>query len=348
MFKKIKKFYLDSLSACNEDCLFCTKKDGRVPQRNLTTEESKREIKKAAQEGFQELHFDGGEPTLRNDLAELISFAEKLGFKKICILTNAFKFSNKNFTKKIANAFQKTRPTFSVSLHSHKKEVSEYLVNTSNTFEKTIEGIQNLIDIGAYVFIYHIIAKQNYKDLAGFVEFISQKFPKTCGEQLAVNSFAVNCSRTINYIIFSFIYPTGAALKNKHIFPKLSLVEPYLLKASNLCQKKDIRFGISSCGMVPLCFLKGYEQYIIAQQALDQPQNIKLASRDSQTQYQLATKEFHTKTKVKPKQCNSCLLNNYCAGLWKAYAEMYGTEELKPIRDKRQVEKIRQILKTNF
>jgi len=326
---KYRKFYLDSISTCNEDCLFCIKKDGGIPQRNLTTEESKKEIRKAAQEGYQELHFDGGEPTKREDLSELISFAEILGFKKICVLTNALKFANKNFAKRIISSYQKTRPTFSISLHSHKKEVSEYLVNTSNTFGKTIEGIQNLIDIDAYVFFYHIIAKQNYKDLAGFVEFISQKFPK------------------IKYIIFSFIYPAGAALKNKHIFPKLSLVEPYLLKALNLCQKKDIRFGISSCGMVPLCFLKGYEEYSINQQILDQPENIKLVDPSKETQYQLATKEFHKNSKIKPRQCNSCLLNNYCPGLWKVYAEIYGTEELRPVRDKKRIEKIRQVLKNS-
>lgn len=322
MPKRIKKFYLDSLSSCNEDCLFCTKIGDQKLQRNLNTEECKKEIKKASQGHYQELHFDGGEPTLRDDLPELIQFAEELRFKKICILTNALRFSNKNFAGKIVNSFQKTRPTFSVSFHSHRKEISEYLVNTPKTFEKTIKGIHNLINLGGYVFLYHIITEQNYRDLSDFVKYIPRNFP------------------AIKYIIFSFIYPAGAALKNKHIFPQLSKAQPYLLKALNLCQKKYMSFTVSSCGMVPLCFLKGYEKYPIIQQILDQPENIKLVSGNTKTQYQLATKEFHKKTKTKPRKCNSCLLNNFCPGLWKVYADIYGTSELKPIKSKRRYQEI--------
>lgn len=324
MSKRIKKFYLDSLSNCNEDCLFCTKKGEERPQGNLNTRKCKEEIEKAAREDYRELHFDGGEPTLRNDLPELIQFAEKSGFKKICILTNALKFSEKTFAEEIINSFQKTQPTFSVSLHSHKKETSEYLVNTLHTFGKTIGGVQNLINLGAYVFLYHIITRQNYQDLSDFVKYISRNFPE------------------IKHIIFSFIYPAGAALRNRHIFPKLSKVEPHLLRTLKLCKEKDISFNIASCGMVPLCFFKGYEQYPILQQIVDQPENIKLINEDTETQYQLATEEFHRKTKIKPKQCNLCLLDNFCPGLWEVYAKSYGTEELKPVRDRKRLEKIKQ------
>jgi len=329
MFEKVKKFYFSSLSSCNENCLFCVKRENKDPEITLNTEECKKEIKKGYEENYQELQFDGGEPTLREDLPELISFAEDLGFRKICILTNALKFSDKKFATKIVSAFRKTQPSFSVSLHSHKKEISEYLVDTPNTFEKTIKGIKNLLNLGAYISIYHIIARQNYKDTPGFIEFLSNRFP------------AIKC------VIFSFIYPAGAALKNKHIFPKLSEVEPYFLKALDLCKKKDIFFSISSCGMVPLCFFKNYEQYFIAQQIIDQPENIKLIDGKVKKQYQLATKEFHSKSKIKPEKCNICLLNNYCAGLWKIYAQIYGTEELKPVKDKQRLRKIREFIKEN-
>ena len=322
-----KAFYFASLSACNENCLFCTRKGDSPPLRTLTTQECKEKIAKAAKEGYTDLEFDGGEPTLREDLPQLIRFGEEVGFRKIIILTNGVKFSEKNFSRKIVSAFRQAKPVFCVSLHSHQKEISEYLVQTPDTFEKTLKGIKNLLNLKAKVVLYHIITKQNYQKLAEFVEFVNFHFPQ------------------IKDITFSFIYPAGAALKNKQIFPKLSKVEPFLLRAFKLCEKKNIFFNLTSCGMVPLCFLKGYEHYLVVQQILDQPQNVKIVDPANEDQYQLATENFHQQTKIKSVQCKSCLLNKFCAGLWKFYVGLYGLNELRPIKDKKTLKKVEKFSK---
>jgi len=204
--------------------------------------------------------------------------------------------------------------SFSVSLHSHKKNISEKLTGSKNTFSKTITGIKNLIKGGAQdVSIYHIITKYNYKDLPSFVNFIHKISPQ------------------IKNITFSFIYPAGAALKNIKIFPQLSKVEPYFQRAAYLFKKYGINFSLSTCGTIPLCFLRGYEDVLLKQQDLDQPENVGLVDAKKDVKYQLATKEFHQKTKIKSAECSRCFYNKKCGGIWRFYVELYGIGELKPI-----------------
>ncbi len=324
--------YFSSLQECNEKCLFCVRGGKEKPIRYLTTDECKKRIKEAAQEGWKSIRFDGGEPTLRNDLIELLDSTKKYGFEEIGILTNAVKLADRHFTEEITNIFKKRNGRrikffFGVSLHSHKKEISEYLVDTPDTFEKTIRGIQNLVDLGVYMSIYHIMTKYNYKDLPSFVDFLHTKFPQ------------------IRNLTFSFIYPAGAALQNQHIFPRLSDLELYLYEAMERTREYKINFSISTCGTIPLCYLKGYEIYTINQQRMDQPENIGLVDSGQKTRYKLATKKFHRETKLKSSRCSLCLLNKLCSGIWRVYVERYSIEELKPVTDKTFYKTVRVDLK---
>lgn len=313
------RMYFASLHKCNEDCLFCVRRGDEEPVEYLNTKESKEEISKIAREDWQTLEFDGGEPTLRKDLPELIRHAKREGIEDICILTNAVALSNKNWAEKIVEALESDigEPnfsySFSVSLHSHKKKVSEYLTNSKETFEKTLQGIRNLIELGAEVSIYHIMTRQNYKDLPEFIDFLREKFP------------------AINFIVFSFIYPAGAALNNKQIFPQLSKLEPYLMETLQKCEREGINYNLSTCGTLPLCYLKGYEYITINQQRLDRPENVGLLDSKKKARYKLATDEFHEKSKVKSKKCELCYLNSLCGGLWGVYADLFGVDELQPI-----------------
>ncbi|MBU0579816.1 MAG: radical SAM protein, partial [Candidatus Margulisbacteria bacterium] len=75
---------------CNNHCLFCV----QGKNRELYGNKSCAEIKKAinlARKTCQDLVFTGGEATLRNDFLELVSYAKKLGFRYICVITNGIK-----------------------------------------------------------------------------------------------------------------------------------------------------------------------------------------------------------------------------------------------------------------
>jgi MoaA/NifB/PqqE/SkfB family radical SAM enzyme len=73
---------------CNLRCQMCGvwSSDSRV---ELTTEEWKEVFRQLRQEEIKYLYFAGGEPLLREDLADLVSFAHSLGFRVI-IATNGY------------------------------------------------------------------------------------------------------------------------------------------------------------------------------------------------------------------------------------------------------------------
>ncbi len=318
------KLYFASLRECNEKCLFCVKGGENEPTEYLDTQKCKKEIARAAKEGWKHIFFDGGEPTLRSDLPELMDFARISGFKEATLLTNAVKLSDKSLASEIMEIGRRRgfSMNFSISLHSHKKEISEYLVGKNDTFDKTIEGIGNIIREGGNISIYHLICRYNFKDLPGFVDFLHRKFPET------------------RNICFSFIYPEGAARENRHIFPRLSEVESYLQKALEKTEKLGLTFTIATCGILPLCYLRGYEIHTINQQKTEKPENVKIIDSAKEENFILATREFHEKTKVKSKRCDLCLLNGMCSGIWEFYTGIHGVEELNPVVNKDSFESI--------
>lgn len=288
----------------------------------LTNFEAKKILIDKIEEGYQEVVFTGGEPTLRPDLGNLVEFSKIIGYQKASFLTNAVNFSDKKKVAEIHKSFSNGfYISFSISLHSHIKKISEKITNTKNTFSKTIKGIKNIIKAGFdNITIYHVITVYNYSDLTEFVEF-------------------VDCLlRGVKYrtITFSFIFPQGAAMDNLEIFPRLSKVQPHIRKAIRKCKTRGIDCSLSTCGTVPLCFLKGNEDVMIRQQELDRPEKIRLVSRNQDEGFQLSTKDFHNKTKIKLEDCKKCLYFKKCAGIWKVYAEKFGVGELKPILRKKK------------
>jgi organic radical activating enzyme len=69
-------------------------------KRELTTEEWKTILQKAWQAGIPQVVFTGGEPTLRDDLAELIRSAEDLGLVS-GLLTDGLRLANKKYRQEI-------------------------------------------------------------------------------------------------------------------------------------------------------------------------------------------------------------------------------------------------------
>jgi len=318
------RLYLASLYECNQDCIFCVRKGDNEPIKFLDTQEVKDVLTRKRKEGYDEVIFDGGEPTLRKDITEVLDFVKQNQFRSASILTNGVLLSDAQLAKKIISIGNARNFSIglSVSLHSHKEKISDKLTNAPGTFAKTIQGIKNLISDGcSYLSVYQVITEYNYRDLPSFVNFIHSNFPP------------------INHITFSFIYPAGAALSNIHIYPRLSRVAGYLRRALSLCKKYKIKFNLTTCGTIPLCFLKGYENILIDQQEKDQPENVGLLDSGQDQGFQLATKEFHKKTKIKTPQCLECFYNDQCGGIWRVYVEKYGTGELRPVLRKTKTRK---------
>jgi MoaA/NifB/PqqE/SkfB family radical SAM enzyme len=315
-----QQLHLSITGACNQSCLFCVK--GGDPQAELPLAECLKVILEKRRLGAETLFLDGGEPTLHKDLAAVVRGAFKCGYGKVHVATNATQLADMKLVSALAASSprEKKRLFFSVSLHSHKKKVSESLT-AAGGFDRTLAGLENLLACGFSVSVYHVITTLNYRSLEEFAEFIGERFPRLQG------------------ITFSYIFPSGHALKNFHIYPRLFRVEPFFSKALARMKEKGLRVEMSGCGMIPLCLLGG-NKWLGARQFYGANQdNACVYDSNKDEPFLLASDSFSHEHKEKSPSCRKCLLDRICGGIWKVYSCRYGTAELKPVR---RLEKIRE------
>ena len=124
---------------CNSRCIFCS-----VPPFNAqpSFEELKQRIIKLKNQGTTNLILGGGEPTIRKDLIEIISFAKSLNYKTITMQSNGILLNSKT---KIDKLFSAGLSELCISFHSHINKIYDELTNTKGSYHKALEtlGILN-------------------------------------------------------------------------------------------------------------------------------------------------------------------------------------------------------------
>lgn len=288
--------------ACNVKCVFCNipSESGLYP-----ISLSLAEIKNNADEIFEKdprpkISITGGEPTIREDLAEIAGYLKKKGARTIEIQTNAIMLDDNRFVKKLKKAG--INKAF-VSFHSHLSRIHDLLIFKNGGFEKCARGIKNLLDNGIEVILNPVVNSLTYRDLPEYIDFVHKNFPK------------VNC------ISLSVVQPNQRAIKNKKIIPRYGDVSPFVEKALDLADKYDITVNNPNCGL-PLC-VGGWHKRL--DRCLDYNENLALKKN---------LKSAHPRRlidKIKPASCRKCGLNEFCNGVWREYANLYPLTDLKPI-----------------
>ncbi|MBU0758344.1 MAG: DUF362 domain-containing protein [Nanoarchaeota archaeon] len=287
--------------SCNQDCLFCT--TGLDTDSTLSTVEAKKKIDKLKSMDVDGIFITGGEPTIRNDLLDIVIYAKNLNITEIGLQTNGVNLADNKYLKElVANGMTQVM----VSLHSHDKEVSNKLTK-SNNFKETIEALKNIAATNVKCSVSHVINKENYKDLINFVRYISQISTKF--------SF-----------YFGFIRPNGNTGKHKYLVPKLCDIEVYISKVMKYCRKMGLHFSIEG---IPLCYLSGFEKQ--SEEAQRKQRIAQIYMSGSEEGHDDLHRDINEKLKAKSKECRICTLNHVCPGVWKEYAEMHGVDELYPV-----------------
>jgi len=85
--------YVVLTNRCNNNCIYCRVHD--LPQEDVwATNALKRTLTEMYKSGTRRVHFTGGEPMMRLDIGELISFAKRLGLF-VGMATNGFQVSKR-------------------------------------------------------------------------------------------------------------------------------------------------------------------------------------------------------------------------------------------------------------
>lgn len=322
---------------CNANCTFCyyhhshTKK---VP----SFEELKNKLNLAKKLGMESVEFTGGEPTMRENIFELVAYARQIGFKRMCMISNGILFKDKTFVEK---AEVSGLEEIKLSIHSSKAKIHNSMTGL-NSFKHVMAGIKNLKRTNLKIKTNTIISSLNYKSLPETARFLTRIKPSR-----------------INLKLITPIL--DATRLNKKIIASYSEVMPYLHKAIDILGLKGytpiVRY-------IPFCFMQGYERNVCNLYQVQYDSDEWDYVVKNRIEYGLLLSEFNKllgyinmfrhgwvsdkdfvhrsvieskllRFTTKGKVCKTCKYDLICDGLWKSYTKLYGYDELKPLPGKK-------------
>jgi radical SAM protein with 4Fe4S-binding SPASM domain len=163
---------------CQNDCVHCYA-GGPHETPELSTVQWKSVIDKLSEIGVFILTFTGGEPTLREDLPELLLYAQNKGMVT-GLISNGRKLKDKAFV----DVLEKSGLDFvQITLESHKPQIHDVMTSEKGSWKETVKGIQNAVQSEIYVSTNTTISKHNAADFLTTVDYI---------KGLGVNAFGCN------------------------------------------------------------------------------------------------------------------------------------------------------------
>jgi radical SAM protein with 4Fe4S-binding SPASM domain len=169
--KKLDELWIYYTLACNLRCKHCLVSAGRRLRQELSDDEIKRLVDEAIKLGVRRFYITGGEPFVREGIFEIIRYITRVKKKELIILTNATLFDDEKIEK--LKKLKSPRLIFQVSLEGSTPEIHEKL-RGKGSFQKAIEGIKRLIDIGIVPIVSTAINKYNENDIVRISRLLRQ------------------------------------------------------------------------------------------------------------------------------------------------------------------------------
>jgi radical SAM protein with 4Fe4S-binding SPASM domain len=292
---------------CQNDCIHCYA-GGPHETPELRTQQWKQVIDRLSEIGVFTVTFTGGEPTLRDDLAELLQYAQDKGMVT-GLITNGRKLKDEDYVK----ALEKAGLDFvQVTLESHKPEVHDLMTSKEGSWEETVAGIRNAVKSQIYVTTNSTLSKHNAPHFLETVDFI---------KSLNVAAFGCNSlihSGKADAVSDEFALPIETL---KELLPKIhEKAHELRLKflwytPTQYCRFDPIQLGlgIKSCtaAMINMCIGPNGDVYP-CQSYFDSLGNILTDSWEKIWQHPLAEK-LRKREFAEPK-CKDCPQFQICGG----------------------------------
>ncbi len=232
--RPVTKMRISVTLRCNHRCIFCHREGiSKVRLYELSPSEIGFVAEVASELGIRDFKVTGGEPLIREDIVEVISYLSRHG-DRVSITTNGSLLSKYAYQLKEAGLSYAN-----VSLHSLNNEVFRKI--TGGDLSNVINGILSAVEAGITVKLDYLVLKWNSSEFREILNFASK---------LGLN---VNVIELI---------PLGLAFKSwKELHVPIDPIEGYLEKTS---VKKIIRrFQNRPTYVLPtgisVTLVKGYE-----------------------------------------------------------------------------------------
>ena len=161
---------------CQNNCLHCyTGGPHETPE--LTTDQWKRVIDRLHHTGIFLITFTGGEPTLREDLPELLSDSQEKG-TVTGLITNGRRLKDKEYVQKLVDA---GLDFVQVTLESHHLAIHDSITATDGSWRDMVEGIKNVVPTPVYITTNTTLNTHNADSFLDTMEFLHELGVKTFG-----------------------------------------------------------------------------------------------------------------------------------------------------------------------
>ncbi len=291
--------YIQLNRTCNQQCLFCSNPEtGAV----LTPEKAVFYINDFIKKKYQGVIFTGGEPTLNENLVDLIKYAKQKGLE-VRIITNGQNTADFNFLKELVD---NGLDLMHVSVQSYKSQIQDYLSQNKGSLKNIFKTFVNSRKLALPININTVINSFNAKKLDKNVKFFIAKFPE------------------INHFVFNNLDPEmNRVEKNKFVTPKLADFKKSLNKALEILKNANKTFRVER---VPLCYMVDFAEFSTETRKIVKGEERSILFLDNRKDpYRVQKGFFYKKAEV----CEKCSLNEICAGLY-AMDSYFDSNELIP------------------
>lgn len=293
--------------SCNNRCIHCVIEDSRdmlirqKKQIDLTTNECKALIDEGITKGADNIVLTGGEVTIRPDFPDLLDYATAKG-ASVTIQSNGRGLKNSSVADAVCSY---PHIDCVIAIHGASSEIHDTITTVNGSFSETLHGLRLLSRHGVPTTLKTVISKINMTDLTNIANLALQtSIPDLC---------------------FAFPHGQGGARKNwQKVIPTYTELLPHLNTLIEFSNQHNLRIQFEA---IPLCVI---------------PHSIHMAGELKYLFGDVACRQVgealflwsgvRTQAKAKATVCSACSLDKLCEGVWREYADCFGTDELHPIK----------------
>ena len=161
---------------CNNACAHCYNARPRnYPE--LDTQTWKKIIDRVWELRVPHVVFTGGEPTLREDLVELVAYAQEKGLVT-GLNTNGRKLADSSFLQELIEA---GLDHVQITVESYNPSVHDAMVRASGAWQETLAGLRNVVASKIYMMTNTTLLQNNAFELGRILEFLAAEGIPTVG-----------------------------------------------------------------------------------------------------------------------------------------------------------------------
>jgi len=302
---ELPKIEIHVTEACNNRCGFCTTgwlnaEDAPEVRGHVPRERIREQLQEGRRQGARRALFQGGEPTVRRDLGDLLQDAHDLGYEATTIFTNARMAASVAGARWLADMGV---TWFQVSIQGGDAASHDASVGASPAFKQTVSGVRRLLGHGQRVKINSVLTIHLLESIEAYARLMIELRPEELGLDTVKPGGAIAPSRARYGDLVPSFAPYAARLRD----------------AVLAMDRAGLNVRLTS--FAP-CLAPGTE-HLIAEEART---TLSVNSSGNLLNKYL----WKQSMMVKAPGCAGCAYDESCGGVYADYAAAHGVEHLRP------------------